>query len=453
VIDTIADRDCPDDETLAAWIDGHGAAPTRAAVERHVASCAVCLDVVAAVLPPADEAAERRAARTVAAAAPRRTTRWALAASVILVTAALAYGATGVFAERARIELERRAAAALGEPVAIERLHVSLAHDLRGVEIALDGICIGDNEPITADAIQLTIPLASLAAGTPALSRVRVAGLVIRIATKPGTAGRGGLGGRPEPIVAAVGTTPLEITEGTLVVDVPGAPLRFDHLAGTTTPAGGRVELALDAAIAGGTVHAEGELAADAAGPLSLTISGRGLTAAALPFVQGKISGTADLLLRITGTVGAPQIAGRALVSGGRVAGWNPLQPLLARGDAAGAVAAHVPQLAGGDLVFDELRVAVSSTTDGWHVSRAYVTSSGVVAGAMLDVTGAGDVRGDGSVRLPATLATALIDVAPALATLRDGDQNVTVPVVIGGTVDAPRITPHLGGAATPPAS
>ncbi|TMA83205.1 MAG: hypothetical protein E6J72_00685, partial [Deltaproteobacteria bacterium] len=61
MIGTSADRECPGEETLAAWIEGRDS-PTRAAVERHVASCRACLDVVAAVLPPADAAAERRAA-------------------------------------------------------------------------------------------------------------------------------------------------------------------------------------------------------------------------------------------------------------------------------------------------------------------------------------------------------------------------------------------------------
>ncbi len=452
---TSADRECPDEETLAAWIEGRDSSATRAAVERHVASCRACLDTVAAVLPPADEAAERRA--TIAAAAAERArpggARWAIAASVLLATAALAYGAVGFVAERARVELERRAATALGEPVAIERLHFALTRDLRGIELGLDGICIGDKDPITADALQLTVPLASLAAGTPTVSRLRVAGLVIRIATAPAAPGGGRLGGRPDPVVAAVGTTPLEIVEGTLVLDVPGAALHFDHLAGTTTPADGRVQVALDGVIAGGTVHAEGEFATDAAGPLSLTIGGRGLTTGALPFVQGRISGTADLLVRITGTVGAPAIAGRALVRGGRAAGWNPLQLLLARGETAGAIAAHVPQLTGADLVFDELRVAASSTPDGWRVSRVYVTSGGVVAGASVDISGARELHGDGSVHLPAALTTALLDVAPGLAALRDQDQTLTVPIVIGGTVDAPQIAPRLRGAGVAPQS
>src|SRR5207253_2014938 len=98
----------------------------------------------------------RGASLPAVAEAPRRSvTRWAVAASVLLVTAAAAYGAMGLLAERARIALERRAGAALGEPVAIERLHLAFARDLRGVEVGLDGICIGEKEPITADAIRL----------------------------------------------------------------------------------------------------------------------------------------------------------------------------------------------------------------------------------------------------------------------------------------------------------
>ena len=50
--------------------------------------------------------------------------------------ALLAYGAVGFVAERARVELERRAATALGEPVAIERLHFALTRDLRATAFA-----------------------------------------------------------------------------------------------------------------------------------------------------------------------------------------------------------------------------------------------------------------------------------------------------------------------------
>jgi hypothetical protein len=50
-------------------------------------------------------------------------------------------------------------------------------------------------------------------------------------------------------------------------------------------------------------------------------------------------------------------------------------------------------------------------------------------------------------------LTTALLDVAPGLAALRDQDQTLTVPIVIGGTVDAPQIAPRLRGAGVAPQS
>jgi hypothetical protein len=430
---------CPIADALGAWIEGRGDAAERAAIEHHIASCNRCADVVAAALPLDDGTVVTAAATPVATARPqrRRAARWAIAASLLVATAALAYGAIGMLAGRARTELARRAGIALGQPIVIGGIHLALARDLTSLELRLRDVRIGDTDLTTVDGLELTVPLASLAARAPAVSLLRVIGLVIHLgADNPGARGGIRAGGHHNAVAAAIGTTPLEIVESTLIVDTAGGPsLRFEHLAGTTAPTDGRLQVALDATIAGGTVHAQGELALADAGPISLTIAGRQLTVATLPYLQGRLSGTADLELTATGTLGAPMFGARALVRGGRAVGWNPL-----------------PQLAGNDLVFDELRIAADSGPHGWRVPQLYVTSAGLVAGASLEIGAARDLHGTGTVRLPATLAAALIDTAPTLAARRDDDQTLTLPLAIAGTLDAPRITSADEDTAPPPA-
>jgi hypothetical protein len=433
MIGDLPNRDCPSADDLAAWIEGRGDAGERAPIEDHVASCGVCADVVAAALPPDDGA---------------------IAASLVVATAALAYGAIGMLVGRVRTELAHRAGVALGEPVTIGRMDLALAHDLMSLELRLRDVRIGDADVTTADGIELTVPLASLTARAPAVSLLRVIGLAVHLGAETPTA-RGGVraGGRHNAVAAAIGTTPLELVESTLVVDAPGAPpLRFDHLAGTTTPVDGRLQVSLDGAIASGAVHAEGALALDDTGSISLTIAGRQLTVTALPYAQGRLSGTADLDLKVTGTLRAPAFDVRALVRGGRAVGWNPIPGLLAGIETAGVYAATSPQLAGHDLAFDELRVSAASDSQGWRVPQLYVTGTGLVAGASLEISAARDLHGGGTVRVPAALATVLVDAKPGLATLRDEDRTLTLPIAIAGTIDAPRITAGHERTLSPPA-
>ncbi len=444
--------DCPSAEALAAWMEGRGDATERAAVEQHVATCGTCVDVVAAALPSDDLTVAARAAQPAPVRARRwQPARWAIAATLAVTTAALAYGAVGIVVDRARSELARRASDALGQPVTIGRMRIGLTRGLDAIEIQLGDVRIGDAASTTADDVAVRVPLASLVTGAPVVSALRVVGPVIHLGSdSPITRGPGHSGGRHNAVAAAMGTVALEIVDGTLVIDAPGTPpLRIEHLAGTTTPTDGRVQIALNASTAGGPVSAAGELVLAADGPISLTIAGLQLTVAALPYAAGRMSGTADLSLRVTGTVHAPVLAGRALVRGGHAAGWNPLPSLLA------AVAADGPRTAlppRNDLVFDELRVEIVSGPQGWRVPRLYVTSASLVVGADLDIDSEHALHGEGTVRLPATTATAVVNAAPSFAWLRDRDGTLTVPITIAGTLDAPEMTVAGERPAPPPA-
>ena len=88
-------EDCPDDEQLAAFVEGTAAAlPARESVEAHLAGCSTCLDVVAALLKSTVTASAREerppAAACRGAGASWRVglRRWAIAAALVLATGA-----------------------------------------------------------------------------------------------------------------------------------------------------------------------------------------------------------------------------------------------------------------------------------------------------------------------------------------------------------------------------
>lgn len=450
-----SERDCPDVEALAAWSEGRGRAIERAAIERHVAECGTCADVVAAALPPDERAlaarvttsGDRVIARTRAAVA-----RWAVAATLIVATAALAYTAVGVVVDRARVEIARRATRAIGEPVTIARMRVGVAHDLGSLELRLGGVRIGDTDATTAETVALSVPFASLVAREPAISRLRLVGAVIHLGPESARA-QGGLRiGGANTVAVALAAAPVEIDEGTLIIGAPATPpLRLDHVSGTTTPVDGRVQASLSASLAGATVSVEGTLPLDDTTPISITIAGHQVAMASVPYTPGHLTGTADLSIRVTGTARAPIIAGRVFVQGGRIVGWNPLPDLLHGSAAAGALAAVSPQLAGADLGFDELRAVFLSEPHGWRIPRIYVTSAGLTAGAILGVDVDRRIDGNGTLRMPPEITTALVATMPALAAIRAEDRTVTVPITIGGSADAPRISVAFDRAAPPP--
>jgi hypothetical protein len=333
-------------------------------------------------------------------------------------------------------------------------MHVGLTRDLDAVVIHLGDLRIGAAATTTADDVEVRVPLASLVARAPAVSALRMVGLVIHLGSdSPLTRDPGHIGARHNAVAAAMGTVPLEVVDSTLVIDAPGAPpLRFEHLAGTTTPVDGRVQITLNAATAGGSVSVEGALTLAEDGPISVAIVGRQLTAAALPYAEGRLSGTADLSLHLTGTVHAPVLAGRALVRDGRAAGWNPLPSLFAGLVAGDTLAAPRPRGTSDDLAFDELRIALESGPHGWRVPQLYVTGAGLVVGASLEIDSERALRGEGTVRLPTTTATALVDATPSLASRRDHDGTLTVSITIAGSLDAPEMTVAGERTAPPPA-
>lgn len=452
MIGPLEERDCPSADALAAWIEGRGDADARTAVEEHVAACDTCSDVVAAALPADADSTEASASpRTPFPAGRRWPGRWAIAATLAVTTAALGYGAVSAVVDRARVELARRATEALGQPVAIGRLRVTLTRGLDALEIRLGDVRIGDAAATTAEDIVARVPLASLAAGAPVVSALRLVGPVMHFGAASPVTRPGHAGGRHNAVAAAIGTAPLEIVEGTLLIDAPGAPpLAIEHLSGTTTPSDGVLQIDLRASSAGAPMRAEGTLSLADDGPLSITIVAQRLPVSALPYADGHLSGSGEFSVRVSGTVHDPVFAGRALVRDGRAVGWNPLPGALAGIAPEGAAVA--PPSGGGDLVFDELRVIVEPSPGGWRVPRLYGTGAGLVVGASFEIGAEHTVHGEGSVRIPAAAVNALVAAHPSLASLRDADGALTLPIVIAGSLDAPRLTLAGEDTAPPPA-
>jgi hypothetical protein len=456
-----SDRECPSDELLAGWIERRVSDTERDANEQHVASCATCADVAAASLPATEDTLARRVAEPapVAAVQPstRRSapirgrpprTRWAVAAGLVLATAALAYAALDAGLGRVRDEISRRASAALGEQVTIGRLGLGLSSDLRGLVIRVRDVRVGDD--LSAEGIDLRLSLAALASRTLDVQRLRLLGPVIHVGGPPkNAAAKPGRVGGANAVAAAVGTAPLEIVDGTVVAAAADGTLQVDHVNGTASPNGPRIDLALNGTSAGGTVTVDGSIPAGPSGDVSVDLAGQGVDVGQLPFVRDRVSGRADLSIALAGTMDAPVIQGRAVVRGGRARGWNPLPQTLA------ALGAEVPPdisgATGPDLAFDELRVVVLRNAQGWKLPRLYASAPNFsVDASAITLHPDQSLEGTGNVQLAATLAAVAIAAVPSLDGHRDEGGVLTLPITIGGTLAAPELTPVV--AAPPPA-
>ncbi len=449
-------RDCPSDEMLAGWIEQRLSERVRQEVERHVAGCAVCADVAAALLPPGEATLARRIAtaptarqapvvRVSARRESARALRWAVAAALVIATAALAYTAVDAALGRMRTELARRASLALGEPVVIGRLGLGLTPDLRGLVLRVRDVRIGGEDGLSADGLELSLSLAALAARSIDVRHIRLLGPLINVsATPPGGAPlKVGHVGGANAVAAALGIAPVEIVDGTLIAGGAGGTLRIEHLEGTATPDGPRLVLAFAGTSAGGNLHLDGEIpAATTSGQLAVSLGGRALDVAQLPFTRDHLTGHADLTATLSGTTEAPMIQGRAVVHDGRARGWNPLpQALAALGG--GAVPADMAGATGPDLAFDELRLVVVHTARGWRIPRLYASAPGFVVDATtIRLHEDQAIDGSGSVRLAAPLAALVIAAEPSLATRREDDGGLTVPITLAGSLAAPRLTP-----------
>ncbi|HEY2385897.1 MAG TPA: zf-HC2 domain-containing protein [Candidatus Binatia bacterium] len=461
--------ECPSDELLAGWIERRVSDAEREAIEQHVAACATCADVAAASFPASEDTLARRVAEPAPVVAVERgprgsaaarvrpsRTRWAIAAGLVLATAALAYAALDAGLARVRDELARRASVALGEPVTIGRLGVGLSSDLRGLVIRVRDVRIGGDDGLSAEGIDLQLSLAALVARTLDVQRLRLLGPVIHLGGPPpkDAGAKAGHVGGANALAATLGRASLEIVDGTLVAAAADGALRVDHVNGTASPNGSRVDLALSGTGAGGTLNVDGSIPAGPSGELAATLTGQALDVGQLPLVRDRVTGRADLSVALTGTTDSPVLQGRGVIRGGRARGWNPLPQALA---ALGAeVPPNVGAATGPDLAFDELRLVILRNAQGWKVPRLYASAPGFsIDASAIQLFEDQSLEGAGSVQLAAPLAAVVIAAVPSLVAQRDESGALALPITIGGTLAAPQLTPLVAAPAAveePPA-
>jgi hypothetical protein len=438
---------CPDDETLAALLEDRLAETERARVERHVARCGVCLDVVAvatsvavtpAVLPSAFEA-EGGPRRSESSSGWRR---FALAASILIVVGigvgvlASTFGAHIVGPQLAKI-----GSRVLGVPLAVGRASVHLG--ARGqVVLNLRELSIGGAGRLsaTADALSVTVALAAPLSGSSPITRVHVTRPDIDLLAYGPTALVGSRDGRAR-VLAALGADSVEVEGGRIVVPgVNGQPLVLSDVSGGAVRDGELLRLVLQGRAAEGTVDVTGHVGLDAE-EIVLTIGGRELQAAATPPFGAGLRGTMDVRLDLHGDGDVLRVDGRVSVRDGALVDYAPAELLGLDPDVRGMLMARDPALGGDDLPFEEARAVVAWRQGAWRLPRVFVTGAGVVAGGRARIGADSAVTGRGTVRLPADLAASLEPHAPALERFRDATGAATLAFDVTGDLAAPLVT------------
>ena len=442
---------CPDDERLAAWIEGGTSDVERARVEAHLAVCPACLDVVAASLsPPAEPptvAADAPDLAPMVAAAPapaRRRRRWrrfAVAAAIAAVTGTAFLAAFGHrIGDRVGPLVARLGTRTFGVPMQAAGLSVGGSRE--GMVVTLRDVSLGTagGHPVRVAEVGVTVALAAPFTSEPAVRRVR---LVRPVVDLRGAAPTGGIPRiDPAPLAALFAkAAAFDVVDAQLVLPVSATQaLEIDALNGGVERVAGGSRLVVHGNFADGAIDVTGSLTDDGE-RLALTIGGRGLTATALPFGNGRLTGTAELRVDLRQTGAVQRITGRIAVRDGRVLGLRPLA-LVPLGDAGGAaLAALRPQLAGDHLPFDDARAAFTLRDGVWRLPRVFVSSNGVLAGGRARVAAIGDAVGRGTVRVPADVVAALLPFVPDLERFRDPGGTATLAFDLVGPIPRPQLT------------
>ncbi len=451
--ETITAALCPDDERLAAWVEGALSDVDRARVEAHIAVCSTCLDVAAASVPAAapartaagSEEAPHIGAAVVSAPPPRAHRRgwrrFAIAAGIVAVA-----GTALLAAYRDRLGgrigplVARVGSRTLGVPMQATNLSVGATRD--GMVVTLRDVTLGKAEghPMRVDEVGVTVALAAPFANEPVVRRVE---LVRPVVDLRGTSSTGGLPRLdPAPLAALFAkAAAFDVVDAHVVLPVSATQsLQFDALNGTGERVPGGARLVVHGNVADGQIDLTGWLSDDGQ-RLTLTVGGRGLSAMALPFANGRLSGTAELRVDVRQTGAVQRINGRIAIHDGRILGLRPLS-LVPLGEAgAAALRAVRPQLAGEHLPFDDAR-AVFALRDGvWRLPRLFVSSNGFLVGGRARVAPIGDAAGRGTIRVPADVVEALATVAPELERLRDDGGTATLPFAVSGPILQPVVT------------
>lgn len=449
-------RTCPDDERLGAFVEGGLSGAVRDEVERHVASCVTCLDVVAASLgtspdarlscpvSPATNAAGNRIAGRAARPRGRRPSPWrrlVWAAGLVLVAGVLlraaAPGLPGFASMIGRLasrwlDADVRVAAVGG------RLGPSgtLVVNLRGLQWG------HGPTSFAADEIEATVALATLVSGDAPLRYVRLVRPRLEV-TQPLALAAVALRDQRVRVLAALDSfRRVDVVDGTIVVH--GTTVRAEAIEGVTgglEMENGEGLFVLQGQVGSGTLDVTGVVGDD---PLALTIAGRDLDARIVALLTGRVEGVADVRVDVAGRGDDSRVDGRVVVRDGRWLGGGPPRLLGMDAGVRQRLAATMPRFAEDDLVFDEARAVLAWRRGTWRLPRVFVTVGDVVAGGAVRIGRDGTLEGRGTLRVPAALVREFAPSAPALATMVAPVGSSTLPFVLRGSISEPRVA--LGG-------
>lgn len=440
---------CPDDEILAGFVEEQLSDVERARIESHLAGCVTCLDVVAATLPVSQRRAEVEPSllTPVVAALPsprprrRRWRRFAIAAGLVAVAGAALLGAyRRPIADRAGPLLAKLGTRMLGVPLRAGAVSVGVASG--GLVVRLQDVTVGKEagRVVRMDELGMTVALAAPLTNDPVLSRVRLVRPVVDLRGGSGEVGLPRIDRRPLAALFATAGA-FDIVDAHLVLPVSlMQSLEIDALNGGVERVPGGARLVLHGNFADGQIDVTGTLTDDGE-RLTLTIGGRGLAAAALPFSNGRLAGTADLRVDIAEVGEARRMNGRLAIHDGRVLGVRPLDLVSLSEAGREAVATLRPDLALDHLPFDDARAIFALREGVWRLPRVFLSSNGLLAGGRARVAAVGEVAGRGTVRVPADLVEALLPFEPALESFRDQGAAATLPFTISGPILKARAT------------
>ena len=440
---------CPDEEALAALIEDRLADTERARLERHVARCDACLDIVAAAIPGVTAVAETKPKVSDVERPSRRSgsstvwRRFAMVASVLLVVGLIVGMLGGSFgAHVVGSQLAKIGSRVLGIPLHVGHASVHLGGAPGQVVLRLRELSIGRTGRVsaTAEELAITVALAAPLSGAGPITQVRVTRPDVDLRAYGPTELVGSRAGRAR-VLAALGGDWVEVEDGRIVLaGVDGHPLVLSAVTGGAVREGDQLRIALQGRAAEGTLDVTGHVGLDAHG-LVLTIGGRDLQATAIPLFGKGLRGIMDVRLDIHAAGDKLRADGRVAVRSGALLDREPAKLLGLDPDVRAALTAMVPTLDGDDLMFDEARVALAWRQGTWMLPRIFLTAHGVVAGGRLRISADRGVSGRGTVRLPAELVADLVPHAPALERFRDASGAATLPFDVTGDLASPSVT------------
>jgi hypothetical protein len=439
---------CPSDELLAAFVERRLSGSQRAAVEGHVADCATCLDVVSACLAASPEgvvtAAETPAVlRDRPIPVARAWRHWAVAASVVLTAGA------SLFAMREQWTgppmaptIARLGARLLGLPLQARTVQFRLGSEPGTFVIALQDVVIGRvGRRYRADEVGMTLALAAPFTGEPSVQYVHVTHPTVDLVGRDPKDIMESRGERGKAIELLGQANRVDVEDAQVRLAGPdGTPLTVEGITGGIERTERGAKLAFHGHVADGDLDLVGTISGDER-DVTLTIGGRSLDASELPLLRTGLRGTVDVRLDVQTGGGGVRADGRIAIRQGALLGRGPATLLHLSSESRAALTARDVALGGVDLPFEDARAIFAWRSGWWRLQRLYLATHGAIVGGRLELSSKGEVRGHGTLRLPAELVADLEPNEPALGRFHDVGGTATVPFVVTGTIRNPDVS------------